>query len=83
MDPVMKEIGKGFGKSAAQVKEALLAMSEDAKLAMQAKLDAGETGALTLASGEEVAIAAAHVTIKKTMQKVSGKTFTPGECPRF
>jgi len=78
VDPVMKEIGKGFGKSAAQVKEALLAMSEDAKLAMQAKLDAGETGALTLASGEEVAIAAAHVTIKKTMQKVSGKTFTPG-----
>ena len=77
VEPVMKELGKTFGKNSAAVKEGLLAMADDAKLAMMAKHEAGETATLTTCDGS-FDILPAYVTIKKAKQKVSGKTFTPG-----
>uniref|UniRef100_A0A7S0QZS9 glycine--tRNA ligase n=1 Tax=Pyramimonas obovata TaxID=1411642 RepID=A0A7S0QZS9_9CHLO len=77
VEPSMKDIGKDFGKTAAGVKAALLALSDDAKSAMAAELAAGGASKLGTEAGE-VEVLAKHVTIKQVKQKISGKTFTPG-----
>ena len=73
----MKDIGKDFGKSAAAVKAALLALGDDQKAAVSAELAAGGAAKLATEVGE-VEVQAKHVTIKQVKQKVSGKTITPG-----
>eukprot|EP00959_Pyramimonas_sp_CCMP1952_P131101 2741036-Pyramimonas_sp.AAC.2 len=76
----MKDIGKDFGKSAAAVKTALMALGDAEKAAVSAQLAAGGAAKLATEAGE-VEVLAKHVTIKQVKQKVSGKTFTPGACP--
>jgi len=77
VEPSMKDIGKDFGKSAATVKAALLALGDDQKAAVSAELAAGGAAKLATEVGE-VEVQAKHVTIKQVKQKVSGKTITPG-----
>mmetsp|Transcript_19459 Transcript_19459/g.32715 ORF Transcript_19459/g.32715 Transcript_19459/m.32715 type:complete len:686 (-) Transcript_19459:445-2502(-) len=77
VDPSMKDIGKDFGKSAANVKTALMALNDDQKSGIQAALVEHQTAKLTTEDGE-VDLLPKHVTIKQVKQKVSGKTFTPG-----
>jgi glycyl-tRNA synthetase len=64
VDPSMKEIGKDFGKSAANVKTALMALNDDQKSGIQAALAEHQTVKLTTADGE-VDLLPKHVTIKQ------------------
>mmetsp|Transcript_29806 Transcript_29806/g.41189 ORF Transcript_29806/g.41189 Transcript_29806/m.41189 type:complete len:687 (+) Transcript_29806:124-2184(+) len=73
----MKGVGKSFMKEAGLVKEALAELQEQEKERIQAELEGGEAS-LTHSSGQVFKLTSDHVSIKKVMQKVNGKTFTPG-----
>ena len=75
--PVMKELGKAFKKEGAVIKEALLALEDSQKLAMQAAHAEGSAAPLVTCAGT-FEITPEQVTIVKKMSKVQGRSFTPG-----
>lgn len=75
--PVMKELGKAFKKEGTVIKEALLALEDSQKLAMQAAHAEGSAAPLVTCAGT-FEITPEQVTIAKKMSKVTGRSFTPG-----
>ncbi|CAD7695721.1 unnamed protein product [Ostreobium quekettii] len=74
--PNRKELGVKFKTAMKAIVEQLAAMCEEDSMAVKAKFDAGETASIT-ADGSEYELTASMVEIKRTMKKVSGRTFTP------
>lgn len=75
--PNKKELGLAFKKEQKAVLEALLALSDDAALSLQAQLESAGSAQLDVA-GSPVTILPHHVDIKRETEKRSGRTFVPG-----
>ena len=76
VEPNKKDMGKAFKKDAKAVTDALMALSAEDGLAMNAKLEAEGKVTIATAAGEKE-ILPGMVTMKMETKKIHGRNFTP------